>query len=155
VAAIRQQAAKHGRIADGDVSRVRPTTADPNNDVHNGVLFSVEAPEPLPPLPAATEVACYRIVQEAMANVARHAEASFCRVSLSIDDRRNELQLEIADDGAGIPNDRRAGVGMSSMHERAEELGGTLRVEPIREGGTRVLARLPLPTKDANQEEQE
>jgi Histidine kinase-, DNA gyrase B-, and HSP90-like ATPase len=104
---------------------VRPTPADPNNDV----LFSVEAPEPLSPLPAATEVVSYRIVQEAMVNVARHAKASFCRVSLSIDDRRNELQLEIADDGAGIPKDRRAGVGMSSMHEGVEDLGGTRKAK--------------------------
>ena len=54
--------------------------------------------------------------------------------------------MEITDDGVGISGERVAGVGLSSMRERAEELGGTLAVEPVSEGGTRVLARLPLPT---------
>jgi signal transduction histidine kinase len=54
------------------------------------------------------------------------------------------LELEIEDDGVGVAEDRDAGVGMSSMRERAEELGGTLTVEPLPEGGTRVLSRLPL-----------
>ena len=55
------------------------------------------------------------------------------------------LELEVRDDGVGMPEGRRAGVGLSSMRERAEELGGTCVVEPDPEGGTRVLARLPLP----------
>jgi two-component system NarL family sensor kinase len=54
------------------------------------------------------------------------------------------LVLEVEDDGAGVPADRKAGVGMSSMRERAEELGGALSVEPVPEGGTRVVARLPI-----------
>jgi signal transduction histidine kinase len=54
------------------------------------------------------------------------------------------LELEVEDDGVGVAEDRNAGVGMSSMRERAEELGGTLAVETLPEGGTRVLARLPL-----------
>jgi signal transduction histidine kinase len=137
VAAIRQQAAKHGRIA--DAGRPRRETGE------NGPVFSVKAPEPLPPLPAAVEVACYRIAQEAMTNVARHAQASSCCVSLSIDEATGVLELEVIDDGVGMPENRRAGVGMTSMRERAEELGGTLTIEPIPEGGTRVLAHLPLP----------
>jgi signal transduction histidine kinase len=137
VAAIRQQAAKHGSIA--DAGRPRKETSE------NGPVFSVKAPEPLPPLPAAVEVACYRIAQEAMTNVARHAQASSCCVSLSIDEATGVLELEVIDDGVGMPENRRAGVGMTSMRERAEELGGTLTIEPIPEGGTRVLAHLPLP----------
>jgi two-component system, NarL family, sensor kinase len=66
-----------------------------------------------------------------------------------VDEMRNELVLEIADDGVGMPEGRSAGVGMSSMRERAEELGGTLTIEsPGPEGGTRVLARLPLPEEE-------
>jgi two-component system NarL family sensor kinase len=66
-------------------------------------------------------------------------------VNLSIDEVTGVLELGVTDDGVGIPEDRRAGVGMNSMRERAEELGGTLTIEPIPQGGTRVLARLPLP----------
>jgi signal transduction histidine kinase len=110
----------------------------------NGLRVSVEAPEELSPLPAAVEVAAYRIVQEAMTNVSRHARAGACHVRLSLS---NELELEITDDGVGLPEELRAGVGLSSMRERAAELGGTFAAEPLAPaGGTRVLARLPLPT---------
>ena len=109
------------------------------------MIFSMEAPDELPPLPAAVEVACYRIAQEAITNVARHAHAGTCRLRLSVDQGAGMLEVEITDDGVGIPGERVAGVGLSSMRERAEELGGTLAVEPGQEGGTRVLARLPLP----------
>jgi two-component system NarL family sensor kinase len=139
VAAIRQHAAKYGSLADSVPTRPG------GKDV---LVFTVEAPEDLPPLPAAVEVACYRIAQEAVNNAARHAEARSCRVELSINESAEALELQVTDDGAGIPAGRRAGVGMSSMRERAEELGGTLEVEPASEGGTRVLARLPLPEKD-------
>jgi signal transduction histidine kinase len=101
----------------------------------------VDAPEGLPHLPAAVEVAVYRIAQEALTNVARHARATTCVVRLAVND---DVTLEVVDDGVGIPAGRNAGVGLSSMHERAEELGGSCDVEPAREGGTRVLARLPL-----------
>ena len=101
----------------------------------------VEAPEDLPDLPAAVEVAVYRITQEALTNVARHARATTCVVRLAVND---DVTLEIVDDGVGIPAGRSAGVGLSSMHERAAELGGSCAVEISPEGGTRVLARLPL-----------
>jgi signal transduction histidine kinase len=83
-----------------------------------------------------------------MTNVARHAQASSCCVSLSIDEATGVLELEVIDDGVGMPENRRAGVGMTSMRERAEELGGTLTIEPILEGGTRVLTYLLLPVKE-------
>jgi DNA-binding NarL/FixJ family response regulator len=97
---------------------------------------------------AAVEVASYRIAQEAITNVARHARARTCSVYLSIDQGVGALVLEVIDDGVGMPKGRRAGVGLSSMRERAEELGGTLAIEPVPEGGTRVLALLPLPTSE-------
>jgi signal transduction histidine kinase len=56
-----------------------------------------------------------------------------------------DVTLEIVDNGVGIPAERSAGVGLSSMRERAAELGGSCVVEPARKGGTRVLVRLPLP----------
>jgi signal transduction histidine kinase len=109
---------------------------------HNGLRVTVEAPEDLPPLPAAVEVAAYRIVLEAVNNAARHAGARSCAMSLAVDS--DLLRLEITDDGCGIPDDRPAGVGLHSMRERAEELGGSCVVEASPEGGTRVRAVLPL-----------
>jgi signal transduction histidine kinase len=141
VPAIRQQATNHGTLAEevpnGEAAR------RPNGD--NGLVFSVEVLDDPPPLPAAVEVACYRIAQEAITNASRHSGAKSCRLSLSLERTDSTLRLEIADDGTGIPDDRSAGVGMSSMRERAEELGGTLTVGALPEGGTRVLATLPLP----------
>jgi signal transduction histidine kinase len=105
------------------------------------VRVEVDAPEQLDGLPAAVEVAAYRIAMEAMTNVARHAHAHVCRVRLSVN---GALELEISDDGHGLPSGHRAGVGLTSMHERADELGGTCTVERIDGSGTRVSARLPL-----------
>src|SRR5215216_4485356 len=102
----------------------------------------VEAPEDLPNLPAAVEVAVYRITQEALTNVARHARAHSCVVRLAVNE---EVGLEIFDDGVGIPAERSAGVGLSSMRERATELGGSCAVETAPKGGTQVLVRLPMP----------
>jgi signal transduction histidine kinase len=101
----------------------------------------VEAPEDLPSLPAAVEVAVYRITQEALTNVVRHARAHSCVVRLAVNE---DVALEIVDDGVGIPAERGTGVGLSSMHERASELGGSCVVEPAPKGGTQVLVRLPL-----------
>lgn len=103
--------------------------------------ISVIAPEPMPPLPAAVEVAAYRITQEALTNVVKHAQASSCAVRIVI---AKELSLEILDNGRGLLPNRQAGVGLSSMRERAEEIGGLWQVETAENGGTRVLAKLPL-----------
>lgn len=110
--------------------------------VRSGLDVRVEAPKELPDLPAAVEVAAYRIIQEALTNATRHARAGVCRVRLSA--REGEIELEITDDGVGLPEDRHGGVGIASMRERAAELGGTCRVVAMPGGGTRVLARLPL-----------
>ncbi|PKH44330.1 Histidine kinase-, DNA gyrase B-, and HSP90-like ATPase [Nocardioides alpinus] len=107
-----------------------------------GVPWSVEADDDLESLPAAVEVAAYRIVVEAVTNVQRHSGADSCRVRLARAD--GELLVEVADDGRGLAVDRRAGVGLSSMRERAEELGGTFDVGAGADGGTVVRARLPL-----------
>ena len=111
----------------------------------NGLKISVDTPQTLPSLPAAVEVAAYRIVQEALTNVVRHAEASECVIRLGLD---GELELEITDDGVGLPEDRGAGIGLSSMRERAVELGGTCVVEPSLPEGTRGGRPLPYPSMD-------
>lgn len=101
-------------------------------------------PDPLPPLSAAVEVAAYRIVSEALTNVVRHAEAHRCRVRLAIAEQvRTHLQIDVRDDGKGFPEEIRAGVGLRSLRERAEELGGSLTVTADAQGA-RVSARLPL-----------
>jgi two-component system NarL family sensor kinase len=109
--------------------------------IHNGTRVDIDAPAELPPLPAAVEVAAYRIALEALTNVVRHANASTCTVRVAVN---GGLEIEVSDDGTGLAPNRRAGVGMSSMRERAAELGGTCTVEPNGRRGTRVLARLPL-----------
>ena len=113
--------------------------ADHHND--SGVRVSVEAPEQLPPLPAAVEVASYRIALEAINNAERHADARSCAVRIGLDN--DALRVEIVDDGRGIGEDRGTGVGLSSMRERAAELGGWCTVEALASGGTRVRAYLP------------
>ena len=116
------------------------------SDGETGLRITVEAPEELPPLPAAVEVAAYNIAREAVANAVRHAQARSCRVRLALEGapQRSDLVLEISDDGVGLSAERRPGVGLHSMRERAEELGGTCAVRRSPEGGTRVLARLPV-----------
>lgn len=101
----------------------------------------VDAPEQMPDLAAAVEVAAYRIGSEALANVARHARARHAWVELRAGDDAVEISVE--DDGSGIRGTPRAGVGLSSMRERAEELGGELRIGRSRRGGVAIVARLP------------
>ncbi|MFC0680556.1 histidine kinase [Lysobacter korlensis] len=96
----------------------------------------------IPPLLPAFDVAVYRIVGEALTNVHRHSGASRVRVSLAV--RDGALVVEVDDDGIGIPADAVSGVGLRSMRERVEELGGTLAVLDRPEGGTTVRAELPL-----------
>ena len=112
---------------------------------HAGLSITLDAPEQLPPLPAAVEVAAYRIAQEALTNVARHAQARHCAINLALDDEAETLRLEIRDDGRGLAPTRGQGVGLASMRERAEELGGRCEVVALPAGGTRARAWLPCP----------
>jgi len=106
----------------------------------------VIAAEALPALPAAVEVAVFRIVTEAVTNVVKHAHATTCRVELSL--RHSRLHIVVSDDGE-LPLTARAssgGHGLQTMKERAEELRGRLMVSPGRNGrGTTVAADIPLP----------
>jgi signal transduction histidine kinase len=105
-----------------------------------GLDARLDAPERLGELPAAVEVAAYRIAREALANIVRHAGATRCLVHL----RRTSaaLSLAIEDDGRGLPPDVRPGVGLESMRARADEVGGSFEIAGGR--GTRIYARLPL-----------
>lgn len=96
-------------------------------------------------LPAAVEVAAYRIAAEALANVARHTQATAVSVSVHVEGAPSALHLEVLDDGPGLPDNARAGVGLISMRERAAELGGQCLVGSAPGGGTRVHAVLPIP----------
>ncbi len=101
---------------------------------------SIES-EILPTLPAAVEVAAYRIVQEAIKNAVTHGEAKHCWVYLIAN---GQVGLTIDDDGLGLPQMITPGVGLHSMRERAEELGGAFTIQPRQSGGTRVAVSLPL-----------
>ena len=115
--------------------------AEGGSDAPHTLQVTVFAPNRLPALPAAVEVAAYRIALEAMTNVARHAHAHSCHVRLAFDEM---LQLDISDDGIGLPRERSFGVGLTTMRERAAELGGACVVESPAQGGTHVVARLPI-----------
>lgn len=109
----------------------------------NDLQVALHAPDILPPLPAAIEVAVYRIALEALTNVSRHAHARTCSITISL---TNALNLEIMDDGCGLPEEYHTGVGITSMRERAAELGGNCVIESNHmQAGTRVYASLPLP----------
>lgn len=117
----------------------------------SGLQITVEGPSPLPPLPAAVEVAAYRIVLEALTNTMRHAQAHVCRIHILLESAPFTLRLEISDDGVGLPTPVQAGVGLTSMRERAAELGGTCSITSAGNGGTQVCARLPCPPAKGEQ----
>jgi signal transduction histidine kinase len=107
-----------------------------------GLVVALETSGDLAALPAAVEVAAFRIVSEALTNVVRHARAERCVVRLAV--RGEALVVEVEDDGTGIAPAAPAGVGLVSLRERARELGGACTVEPGGERGTRVRATLPV-----------
>lgn len=108
-----------------------------------GMTVAVHA-DGLPSLPAAVEVAAFRIVSEALTNVVRHADATHCSIELTVMD--GTLRILIHDDGSGPDGSGdgdHPGHGLDTMRERAEELRGRLRVEC--QDGTLVTAEVPLP----------
>jgi two-component system NarL family sensor kinase len=107
----------------------------------SGLSVVVEAADDVNDLPAAVEIAAYRIAMEAVTNSVRHSGGHRCRVCLQTD---GPMVVEVTDDGVGIPAEWEPGIGLLSMRERSEELGGALRVERRPDGGTLVRAELPL-----------
>ncbi len=120
-------------------------------DIHPGLTVDVEVPDVLPPLPAAVEVAVYHIAREALTNVVRHAQAQHCTLGLAVEQGEDgRLVLSVHDNGRGFGGSAPVGVGVStgvgltSMRERAAELGGICTIEAEPGSGTRVTAVLPL-----------
>jgi two-component system NarL family sensor kinase len=149
IGSVRQQSARLAQRPDG-----------------GSVPVEISAPESLPPLPAAVEVAAYRILTEAMTNAARHSGATRIEVRLALAGG-DRLCIEVRDDGGagrgpggrpgsgtdswthgradgGAAPGWQPGVGLISMRERAAELGGSCEAGPDPEGGGRVTATLPL-----------
>jgi len=122
----------------GLVSALR-AFAEQNGNGRTQITFV--APDRVPPLPAAVEVAVYRIVTEAVTNAVRHAQAQTCTIRLEVN---GTLHLEIRDDGNGLPVDYTPGVGLPSMRERAVELGGRFEIESDPGKGTVLSIRLPV-----------
>jgi signal transduction histidine kinase len=121
-----------------DIKRLAAATADAG--VRVDVRFSGEQR----PLPADIDLSAYRIVQEALTNVVRHAGTGHCRVAIDYGDE--ELSVEVVDDGRGATETGLAhGFGLVGMRERVGLLHGQLSAGPRPEGGFRVAARLPLP----------
>ncbi len=108
------------------------------------VAVDVQTP---PAVPAAVEVAAYRIVAEALTNVSRHGHAQQAHVVVR--QAGDGLHVQVRDDGTGVVAPREGGVGLASMRERAEEIGGRLEIVADPGRGTTVTAVLPLPTTTA------
>ncbi|MDG0795143.1 sensor histidine kinase [Cohnella ginsengisoli] len=93
-------------------------------------------------LSAAAEVAVYRIVQEALTNVVKHAGASRCEIVLRL--QASVLHLDISDNGKGLPETLSPGIGIRSIRERAAELGGTCELQSSSGQGTHISVKLPM-----------
>lgn len=150
------EAIKHAQAATDDIRRVvhdlRPPALDDLGLIDaikslgeqfepGGVRITMNLPEALPPLPAAVETACYMICQEALNNVTRHSGAPECRIGMVC---KTDLVLEVWDNGQGISPESRPGVGLTSMRQRAEQLGGTFEIKSVPGNGTRLTSSLPL-----------
>jgi signal transduction histidine kinase len=110
-------------------------------DASSGALLVLVDAEQVPALPAAVEVAAYRIATEALTNAVRHAQASRCTIRVTAD---GSLHVEVSDDGRGLPSPITPGLGLSSMAERTAEVGGNFEVESVPGAGTTIRAELPL-----------
>jgi len=120
----------------------------PTNSNGPAVLkIDLQTPEQLPVLPAAVEVAAFRIVTESLSNVLRYTEANHCIVQLEIPSSRC-LSITVTDKGSGMPlespSSKKKTIGLYSIRERAAELGGSCTIEHLQPSGTRVTAELPF-----------
>ena len=151
-----KEAIKHAQTATDDIRRVvydlRPPALDDlglkgaiQAHIHKielgGLEINLETPDTMPSLPAAVEVACYLIIQEALTNVIRHSNAKYCEIILSTN---GSLHIEIRDQGRGIPAQPNRGVGLDSMRQRAEELDGSFQIISTPTSGTKLIVDLPL-----------
>ena len=107
-----------------------------------GLQINFQSPEKLTALPAAVEVAAYRIVLEALTNVTRHAQARHCQIYLKLE--ADHLYIQIEDDGQGLPDQHHSGAGLHTMRERAIELGGSFEIHSAPHLGVSIQVRLPI-----------
>jgi signal transduction histidine kinase len=129
----------------GLISAVREharALAERSADTPTPLTVEIDAPDALGPLPAAVEVAAYRVALEALTNVARHARATACSVRIAEADE-DGLALTIADDGVGGAESAAGGIGLQSMRDRVAELGGRFHLRSAPGGGTEVSAWFP------------
>lgn len=127
----------------GLVGALREQVIQFDDQRSSGLHITYDAPEFLPTLPAAVEVAAYRIAQEALTNVVRHAQAQHCTLRVTLDASTAALRIDMTDDGRGWGAEHQPGIGLTSMRERAEELGGTLTIDQRSPEGVQVHAALP------------
>ena len=123
------------------LARALATRAAPTSDLQVTVTDTTVDRPGRPPLSAAVEAALYRIAVAALDNAARHGRARQCTITLTRSDQ--QVEMTITDDGIGLPADATPGVGISSMRERAAELGGTCTVTT---GSPGTIVRAALPT---------
>lgn len=113
---------------------------------HSEIHFKVFMPPNVSTLPAAIEIATYRIIQESISNVIRHSNATECIIKITMN---NYLTIEITDNGKGISTISKKGIGMASMRERTEELNGTFHVISTSKQGVSIQAIFPFIEKGA------
>jgi len=141
IAAVRQLVYQLWPISLGQLGLAATLRDHCENMARSGrIKVELHVEEPLPHLPAAVELACYYIVIEALNNVIRHARAASCWIEIKAD---GALELAIRDDGVGISDGYRSGIGLHSIRERARELGGLCELRARAEGGTEVWVCLP------------
>ena len=133
----------------GLVAVLRETSRD--FEKRTGVLVKLACAPLTARLPASAELALYRILQEALKNVEKHARAQHVSVGLKRD--RETVQLTIGDDGLGFAPEGRSlgrngkgGLGLLGMSERAMYVGGTLTIKSVRRAGTEIIVRIPIPS---------
>ncbi|MGH3457096.1 sensor histidine kinase [Aeromicrobium sp.] len=143
----------------GLVGAIRERLSEAHTPYDRGIEIELDAPDDLPSLSPAVELAAYRITNEALANVFRHADGGSCVIRITAGVIRitagviritagNELEITVCNDGTP-PSSWTAGVGLSSIVDRAEEVGGNATVGPTDEGWT-VVAHLPLDRRSAS-----
>jgi len=121
--------------------------------VRCGIEVDLESSQYFPAgISAETETALYRIIQEALTNVAKHSRAK--RVSIILLRAAAQVQIIIEDDGCGFDTskprraaDDKGGLGVSGIQERLSVLGGSLDIESAPQQGTTLIARIPVPAK--------
>lgn len=109
---------------------------------HTPLRIHLEMPQKLPVLSKTVESALYRIIQEALTNVIRHARAKKCCIRIASDPL--SIQVEVEDDGIGISEDQPMGIGLKSMRERTDTIGGAWKIVNKTPTGTCISVTVPL-----------